>query len=89
MVVFPLPIEQCRAVVEARQLPYPLYADPDWSLFEAYETGHILHAPKQSWVGIDPDGAVTWMWRSGSTDADARRVPMPLEALDAFEASLG
>lgn len=88
MVIFPLPIEQCREVVESRDLPYPLYANPDWSVFESFDTGHILHAPKQCWVGIDGDGIVRHVWRSGEGDGDARKVPMPLELLDAFEAAL-
>jgi hypothetical protein len=88
MVIMPLPIEQCRAVVESRELPYPLYANPDWSVYEAFETGHVLHAPKQCWVGVDPGGDVRYLWRSGSDDDGRTRVPMPLDVLEAFTAAL-
>lgn len=84
MVILPLPLEQCREVVESLALPYPLYADPDWSVFEAYGTGHVLYAPKQTWVGVDASGTVRWVWRVGD-DGGLRRVPLALEALQAFE----
>ena len=54
--ILPLPLEQCRAVVESLGLPYPLYANPDWSVFETYGTGHVLYAPKQTWFGVDAGG---------------------------------
>ena len=87
MVILPLPIEQCRAVVESLELNYPLYANPDWSVFEAYGTGHILYAPKQCWVGVDEDGVVRHVWRVGADDGTYQGVPLPLEALEAFEAT--
>jgi hypothetical protein len=84
MVILPLPLEQCRSVVESLQLPYPLYANPDWSVFEAYGTGHVLYAPKQTWVGVDRAGIVRYVWRIGDSGG-LRRVPLALEALQAFE----
>jgi hypothetical protein len=84
MVILPLPLEQCAAVVESLGLPYPLYANPDWSVFETYGTGHVLYAPKQTWVGVDASGMVRWVWRVGD-DGGLRRVPLALEALAAFE----
>ena len=87
MVILPLPLEQCQAVIDSLELNYPLYANPDWSVFEAYGTGHVLYAPKQCWVGVDADGTVRYVWRIGDEGA-LRRVPLALEALDAFEASL-
>ena len=61
-------------------LPYPLYSDPSWQVFEDYGTGHILFAPKQSWVILDRAGIVRWVWRSGQGGSTGR-VPMPREIL--------
>lgn len=87
MVILPLPLDSCQAVVEALELPYPLYANPDWSVFEAYGAGHVLYAPKQSWVGVDASGVVRWVWRLGDAGG-LRDVPLALEALAAFEKAL-
>jgi peroxiredoxin len=87
MVILPLPLEQCQAVVESLELTYPLYANPGWSVFEDYGTGHVLYAPKQSWIGIDDTGVVRYVWRLGR-EGGLGRVPLAVEALDAFEASL-
>jgi hypothetical protein len=87
LVILPLPLEQCHAVVESLRLNYPLYANPNWSVFDDYGSGHVLYAPKQSWIGIDEAGVVQYVWRLGD-DGELRRVPLPLEALEAFEAAL-
>lgn len=87
MVVLPLPLDECRLVVESRELPYPLYANPNWSVFEAYGTGHVFYAPKQSWVGVDAAGIVRWVWRLGD-EGGLRDVPLGLEALAAFDDAL-
>ena len=84
MVLLPLPMDQCKAVVESPQLPYLLYADPDWSVFTQYGTGHVLYAPKQTWVGVDASGVTRWVWRVGDAGG-LRRVPLALEALAAFD----
>jgi hypothetical protein len=52
-------------------------------VFETYGTGNVLYAPKQTWVGVDPAGTVRWVWRIGD-DGGLRRVPLALEALQAF-----
>lgn len=87
LVVFSLTEEQGRAVVESMKLPYPLYMDPDWKVFEDYGTGHVLFGPKQAWVGIDGNGIIRYLWRSGE-NGKTGRVPMPLEALEQFERAL-
>ena len=86
MVILPLPLAQCQEIVENLGLNYPLYSDPEWRVFEAYGTGHILYAPKQSWVGVGPDGTVRYVWRQGADQA-IQPVPLPLEALHAFQAA--
>ena len=85
MVILPLPLAQCQEIVESLGLNYPLYSDPQWRVFEAYGTGHILYAPKQSWVGVDSAGTVRYMWRQGADQA-IQPVPPALEALDEFQA---
>ena len=84
MVILPLPLAQCQEVVESLGLNYALYSDPDWRVFEAYGTGHILYAPKQSWVGVDPDGTIRYLWQHDADHA-LQRVPLPLEVLDEFQ----
>lgn len=85
MVILPLPLAQCHEIVESLGLNYPLYSDPQWRVFEAYGTGHILYAPKQSWVGVDSEGTVRYVWRQGA-DQGIQRVPLALDALDEFQA---
>ena len=85
MVILPLPLAQCQEIVESLGLNYPLYSDPQWRVFDAYGTGHILYAPKQSWVGVDSAGTVRYMWRQGADQA-IQPVPLALEALDEFQA---
>ena len=85
MVILPLPLAQCHEIVESLGLNYPLYSDPEWRVFEAYGTGHILYAPKQSWVGVDSVGTVRYVWRQGA-DQGIQTVPLALEALDEFQA---
>lgn len=86
--ILPLPMDDCQEVVESLQLPYPLFANPDWSVFEAYGTGHLIHAPKQAWIGIDPEGLVRYTWFLG-TVGRIGRVPLALEALDQFDEASG
>ena len=87
MVVLPLPLEQCQAVVESLRLPYPLYADPHGDVYRAFDTDHILYAPKQGWIGIDEAGAVRYRWRQGA-GGEMVKVPFGLDALEGFEAAL-
>jgi hypothetical protein len=39
--------------------------------------------PKQTWVGVDAAGIVRYVWRIGDSGG-LRRVPLALEALQAF-----
>ena len=82
-----LPLEQSRFITESMKLPYPLYSDPDWNVFETYGTGHVLFGPKQAWFGIDRDGTVRYVWRSGE-NGKTGRVPLPLEVLEQFKRAL-
>ena len=78
--VLSLRTEQCQALIDSMSLTYPLYADPDWKIFDDYCTGAVLFAPKQAWMAIDSDGIIRWTWRAGEL-GKGRRVPMPLEVL--------
>jgi len=68
-------------VIEHLGLPYALFADPTWKVFEDYGTGHVLFAPKQTWVAIDGEGILRWIWRSGERSRSGG-VPMPREVLE-------
>ncbi len=83
--ILPLPLAQCHEVVDSLGLNYPLYSDPQWRVFQAYGTGHILYAPKQLWVGVDSEGTVGYVWRQGA-DRRIQPVPLALEVLDEFQA---
>ena len=82
-----LTTDQCRAIIDDMPLRYPLYSDPDWTIFDDYSTGHVLFAPKQTWTVIDADSVVRWTWRAGDP-GKGRRVPMPLEVLEAARSVL-
>jgi hypothetical protein len=47
----------------------------------------VLFGPKQAWIGIDGNGIIRYLWRSGESGKTGR-VPMPLEALEQFERAL-
>lgn len=85
--VLSLPIGQCRALIEHMGLPYPLWSDSDWKVFDDYGTGHVLFAPKQAWMVIDADGILRWTWRSGEA-GKSRQVPMPLDVLEEARSAL-
>ena len=67
--MFPVTLAQAKDVVEALDLPYPIYADEDRALFSAYETRFAAGAPIPAWVVGDADGVVRFLWRG--TDGTA------------------
>jgi peroxiredoxin len=65
-------VKEARDMVDAWALPYPLYANPDFSLFEAYDVGY-LGAPLHGWIVIDADGVVRYVYRT----IDHKEEPVP------------
>ena len=61
--VFPVTLRQATDVVEALDLPYPIYADEDRALFSAYETRFAAGAPIPAWIVGDADGTIRFLWR--------------------------
>lgn len=64
LVVFPVKPEQATAVVDELGLPYPVYADNDWILFNQYETRFSAGPPLPAWVVVDVDGIIRYLWRA-------------------------
>jgi peroxiredoxin len=63
VVVFACTQSQAAQVVETLDLPYPIYADPEWSLFKAFEAGFNIGAPRRAWVVVDSEGIIRYAWR--------------------------
>ena len=62
--VAPTNVEEARAMAEAWGLPYPLCADPDLTLFDAYDVGYLGGPPLHGWIVIDADGVVRYVRRT-------------------------
>jgi len=62
-VVFPVTLAQAKDVVEALDLPYPIYADEARALFSAYETRFAAGAPIPAWIVGDAEGTIRFLWR--------------------------
>jgi peroxiredoxin len=80
-------VDEARGMVEGWSLPYPLYANPDFSLFEAYDVGY-LGPPLHGWIVIDADGIVQYVYRT-IDHADQLAVPTPLELLERAKSAAG
>jgi peroxiredoxin Q/BCP len=63
LVVFASSQAQVGQVAETLNVPYPIYADPDWDLFKAYQTGYTLGGPTRGWVVVDGEGVIRFIWR--------------------------
>lgn len=64
LVVFPVSHRLATHVVEALELPYPLYSDEDRALYTAYETRFSSGAPLPAWIVVDADGVIRFVWRA-------------------------
>ena len=67
LVVVTNPPPQARQMVELVGLPYPLYSDPDYQLFGAFQTGWAAGPPMPAWVIVDGEGVIRYIWRLEST----------------------
>jgi peroxiredoxin len=64
VVVFPVSAAHATEVVDALELPYPVYSDESRLLFTAYETRFSAGAPLPAWVVVDGDGVIRFVWRA-------------------------
>jgi peroxiredoxin len=78
-VVFSTDPKVTARIAETQGLSYPLHSDPTWGLYRAYDTGHVLMAPRQGWAVIDADGILRWVWRL--SEEGGATVPLPSEVL--------
>ena len=78
-VVFSTEPDVTARIAELQGLSYPLHSDPSWNVYRAYDTGHVLLAPRQAWAIVDADGILRWVWRLG--EAGGSTVAMPSEVL--------
>lgn len=77
-VVFSTEPEVTARIADLQGLSYPLHSDPTWDVYRAYDTGHVLMAPRQAWAIVDAEGILRWAWRIGE---DGSTVAMPSEVL--------
>ena len=64
LVVFPVTPAHTKIIVDKLELPYPLYADEQMSLYKHFETGYAGGVPLPAWVVADADGVIQFLWRS-------------------------
>jgi peroxiredoxin len=64
LVVFPISAELTSIVVDSLELPYPLYADEDYTLFRQYETRFSAGPPLPAWIVVDVNGVIRYLWRA-------------------------
>lgn len=81
MVVASTTVEHCREFADALGLNFPLYADPDWSVFRAFGSGRLGSLPLHAWALLDSRGVVRWVWRFHGDDPEAA-LPMPSLVMD-------
>jgi peroxiredoxin len=62
-VVFPINVSQAVQLEEGLGFSYPIYADPDWELFNTMQTGFALGHPKRCWIVVDAEGIIQFVWR--------------------------
>jgi peroxiredoxin len=67
IVVVTNPLRQAQEMVEIVGLPYPLYSDPEYQLFGAFQTGWAAGPPMPAWVVVDGEGTIRYVWRLAST----------------------
>ena len=75
-VVLPTDLAKARSFVEAMEVTYPVYADPEWSLCGRYaRTLGML--PLQASAILDASGVVRYLWRSDGGPKGDSLPPMP------------
>lgn len=62
--MFPVDRDLTDVIVDQLELPYPIYADPDYSLFAEYQTRFSAGPPLPAWIVIDADGVIRYVWRA-------------------------
>lgn len=85
--VLPVAHHELGNLIEGMDLKYPLYADPAWKSFRAYETGFGGPLPSQGWAVLDGDGILRWQWRAMEKGSKVLEEfpPMPKDVLDVIE----
>ncbi|MET0985668.1 MAG: redoxin domain-containing protein [Steroidobacteraceae bacterium] len=64
LVVIAGPHHQARAMQEILGLNYTLYGDPDFTLFEEFETRFSGGLPMPAWIIADENGVIRYLWRA-------------------------
>src|SRR5215510_14878579 len=77
-VVFSTDPDVTAKIPAAQGLEYPLHSNASWDAYRAYDTGHMMMAPRQAWAIIDADGILRWDWR---LIEDGSTVALPSEVL--------
>jgi hypothetical protein len=97
LVVISTTKEYAERVVRDFEMPYPLFCDPEFDVFDAYDLGRVGGIPMQGWVVVDGEGIVQYVWRANNTPRGGNftrpgrpiECPMPVEVLESAREVLG
>ncbi|MET0659735.1 MAG: redoxin domain-containing protein [Steroidobacteraceae bacterium] len=87
-VLLPTDVGRSREFVQALDVSYTVYADPNWSAFNHY-TRRLGSLPLQGWTILDGDGIVRWIWRLDGGPHGNTLIPMPAAVLAQVERLFG
>jgi peroxiredoxin len=76
VVVVPTTLEEAQNMVDSWALPYPLYADPDCTVFEEFDCGY-MGPPLHGWIVLDEDCVVRYVFRTVET----LELPLPMPSM--------
>lgn len=85
--ILPVAYQELSFLIEGMPLTYPLYADPAWKSFRAFDTGFGGPLPSQGWAVLDQQGVLRWMWRAMEKGSKVFEdfPPMPEDILKTIE----
>lgn len=75
-------------MVEVLGVPYPLYSDPTYGIWESFGVGFIGGPPMPAWIIVDGDGVVRYFWNSSETQEATPHYPEGREILDEIKKCL-
>jgi peroxiredoxin len=84
VVVVPTTVNEARHLVQAWALPFPLYADPECGLFDAFDCGY-LGPPLHGWIVLDADTVIRYVFRTIQT----LELPLPMPSISDLIATAG
>jgi peroxiredoxin len=62
LVVSSTDLEMTSYVAEVLRAPYPIFSNPDWSVFKTYGVGSGFGIPLPGTFVLDAQGIIRWSW---------------------------